>query len=160
LYFVPVRIVIPQLSRLAQSHNPAVREAVFDYLLRFPDDTDLISHEYLLSLCLPALTDPSPYVRQCAAHAAARAGPSASNAIPELIRSLQGKIKGRRKETFSFSCGLTAKALGNIGPPAASSVPLLLKELTNGRNDTVTLIAVTNALKSIDPEAAAKAGVK
>ncbi|EEF57324.1 hypothetical protein [Pedosphaera parvula] len=159
--FVASTHVIPQLPRLARSRNPAVRELAFYYMLRCNRDTLSFPDDDLLSICRPALTDPSPFVRQYAAHVAAKVGPAASNAIPELMLSLQGTIiKGRKKDSLSFSCGSTAIALGSIGPPAASAVPLLLKELTSGTNNTITMILLTNALKSIDPEVAAKAGVK
>jgi hypothetical protein len=149
--------VAPHLSSLVRSPNPAVREAAFMYIFHGPSH---LPKDDLLSLCQHGLKDTDSYARQYSAHALANVGLAASNAVPELLVSLQGRINGRGKDWISFSCYSTAKALGNIGPPAAIAFPALLNQLNNHSNDTVTLIAVTNALKTIDPEAAAKAGVK
>jgi hypothetical protein len=156
-HFLSPTNVVPHLSVLVSSRNPAVREAAFMYIFREPSQ---LPKDDLLSLCQYGLKDANLYARQFSAHALANVGPAASNAVPELLVSLQGRINGRGKDWISFSCYSTAKALGNIGPPAAIAFPALLNQLNSRSNDTVTLIAVTNALKAIDPEAAAKAGVK
>jgi len=49
-------------------------------------------------------------------------------------------------------------ALGKIGPAAKDAVPALLTRLND--EDAKIRYAVTNVLKQIDPEAAAKAGIK
>lgn len=53
---------------------------------------------------------------------------------------------------------LSLNALESLETDARPAVPQLLELLTN--NDETIRPAATNALKSIDPEAAAKAGVK
>jgi len=49
-------------------------------------------------------------------------------------------------------------ALGRFGAKAQSAIPALLKELQD--TNVVMRWHATNALRSIDPEAAAKAGIK
>jgi HEAT repeat protein len=50
------------------------------------------------------------------------------------------------------------RGLGNFGPNAQQAIPALLQLLSD--LDVAVRFTATNALKKIDPEAAAKAGVK
>jgi HEAT repeat protein len=70
--------------------------------------------------------------------------------VPVLIESLHDP---------DLSVQLSALAsLGDFGPEAKLAVPVLV-ELLNATDEYVRG-DVTNALKAIDPEAAAKAGIK
>jgi HEAT repeats len=217
--------ILKQIPELLRSRNPAVREAAAENLMWFPMKPRP-STEHFLSLCVPCLKDSDAMVRMYAAVAIGNLGPSASNAVPELIRALQND-QGVAKKNFTFySRAAAANALRCIGPAAASSLPaltnllpsadtylrvqiasavwhitsnestalpilisdgskldnylkhsafepleemgprakaalpMLLNELTDSRNSGYNLNLVTNALKSIAPEAAAKAGVR
>jgi HEAT repeat protein len=70
--------------------------------------------------------------------------------VPVLAKSLQDSDAKHRVTV--------AQALGNFGAEAKVVAPVLLQLLTDP--DSSVRDAATNALKAIDPEAAAKAGVK
>jgi HEAT repeat protein len=72
-------------------------------------------------------------------------------ATPELIRAL-------REDNDPIIRGYSAEALGLIGK-VDSNVVAALTEALKDRNINVRHLA-TNALQRLDPEAAAKAGVK
>ena len=71
-------------------------------------------------------------------------------AVPALIRSLHDPMDGNRARA--------AISLGAFGIDAKSAIPELIKVLTDPSTDVKN--DATSALKQIDPEAAAKAGVK
>jgi HEAT repeat protein len=70
--------------------------------------------------------------------------------VPELVKLLH--------DPFPLARRFSAEALGKFGTNAESAVPDLTMLLSGQRGDIYQ--AATNALKQIDPEAAAKAGVK
>jgi len=215
---------IPQLVPRLKDGNPAVREACIDSLSLLVYRS--MSANGKISLFLPCLDDNDPMVLVHAASIFGHLGPTASNAIPALIKNLQSSESGRHKflrETI-FVRANAAYALGRMGPTAVSAVPaltnmlvsndfysrasaatalwqitsnanlslpvlinefpayarynkspiiqtftemgplakpaipLLICELTN--SDPHTLEMLTNALKSIDSDAAEKAGIK
>jgi HEAT repeat protein len=76
-------------------------------------------------------------------------GRPATPAVPYLIDALFGCSETRE---------LAARALGSIGPDAKAAVPALTARLGDRYADARK--AVAEALKRIDPEAAAKAGVQ
>jgi hypothetical protein len=70
--------------------------------------------------------------------------------VPELVRLLRDSDAEVRM--------LAAAALGNFGTNAESAVPDLIVMLNDGNGPTREM--TTNALKQIDPTAAARAGIK
>jgi len=128
---------IPTLFRILQAHDS-------------PITLKLISVAQRQRLMKVDYTPPS--ARKYSAGVAFRMlGPSASNAVPELIRIYQ-------KDSALETRNAIIIALGHIGPPAKDAAPLLL-EATTSINFPVRANAA-NTLKAIDREAAAKAGVK
>ena len=73
-----------------------------------------------------------------------------SQVVPFLLKSLNDTNQ-RVQEMAAF-------ALGNFGDESKPAVPLLLKMLSDP--DPLLHLYTTNALKAIDPQAAAKAGIK
>jgi hypothetical protein len=71
-------------------------------------------------------------------------GTNAHSAVPALLEIANQNISLKSRDS-------AVVALGFIGPPAEEAVPSLQESL---REES------TNALKAIDPEAAAKAGAK
>ena len=137
---------------------------------------------------VPALTkimdqNISPTSRYCAILALGVIGPPAKEAVPSLLRCATdtdtgvrelaivalGRIHAEsdrvvpvltnalRDPSFAIRLG-AAVALGEFGPHASIAVPTLV-ELLNA-SDGVVRERATNALEAIDPEAAAKAGLK
>jgi hypothetical protein len=103
---------------------------------------------------LPALArglkNDNARVRTGAAVALCWVAPQAAAAVPALVEALQDK-DGRVPRR-------SAVALGRIGPQARAAVPALIRALKNGDEDLRA--AVRRALKSIDPKAARKAGIR
>jgi hypothetical protein len=123
--------------------------------------------------------DPSRCALDCPIYALAFIGPSAKEAVPSLldwatnagynVRALAMKALGEIHaepdrvvpvliNLVRDGQGEAAEALAKFGPDAKLAVPALI-ELLNGESWHAKPYA-TNALKRIDPEAAAKAGVK
>jgi hypothetical protein len=124
------------------------------------------------------------FVRAAAAVALGKIGPAATNALPALQAALHesdGYLRGQSAvaiwrisgdvhttlpvlldempDTSEHSKWDWIIALGEMGPPAQAAVPQLRTELQQDRMQWV-LNHVTNALRRIDPEAAAQAGIK
>jgi hypothetical protein len=95
-----------------------------------------------------ALKHKDARIRAGAAAALYRMAPQAAAAVPALVEALQDK-DGRVLRR-------TAAALGRIGPDARAAVPALLEAL----KDPDLRSAASKALKSIDPNAAKKAGIR
>jgi hypothetical protein len=130
--------------------------------------------------------DPSPNVRMAAASALGQIGPDARVAAPALFRAAKdtnetvrihaywvlGQIlPGAQLAVPVLVAGLAdpyqaardqaALVLGKYGPEARAAVPALLRTLTTNRYAFLTTNRYAgSALKKIDPEAAAKAGVE
>ena len=79
-------------------------------------------------------------------------GSDDESAVPELIEIIRQDIS-----PSSECCAILA--LSCVGPRAQKDVPLLQELLTSAQDASVRF-CVTNAICSIDPEAAAKAGIK
>jgi hypothetical protein len=160
------------------------QEALFGYEALGP----LASAE-VPSLIGTLTSDPSPDVRQAAASVLGFIGPEARLAAPALFRATKdtdqyvrnnalwalGRILPASQTTIPvLVAGLddplqiaqqnAAIALGRYGQEARAAVPVLLRMLaTNSAAGTAQQelrAVVRSALKAIDPEAAAKAGVK
>jgi HEAT repeat protein len=124
------------------------------------------------------------FVRANAALTLGDIGPTASNAVPALTNLMATGDRYARmsaavalwritsnenlslpvliKELPSFdinSIHLPANALEEMGPRAKAAFPLLLTELPRA-TDNYQRETITKALKAIDPEAAAKVGIK
>jgi hypothetical protein len=132
------------------------------------------------------LTAPEDPIRLCAAGALGYVGPAASNAVPSLINRLQDtnwvvgfysiyalrNIHSRPELTVPAltgvldptnlarnrdTCYLALSGLAEFGPAAKPAVPLILPCLQD--RDAGVRVQATNALKKIDPAAAATAGI-
>jgi hypothetical protein len=113
---------------------------------------------------LPALrnllTNNDAYLRIVTAVAIWRIDGDVTNTLPVLIQGLTQVDEGSKGEV--------ADGIGEMGPRAKAAVPALLHELNLPPSPDEFLNSnrefenqfITNALKKIDPEAAAKAGVK
>jgi HEAT repeat protein len=108
-----------------------------------------------------ALEEPSPYDRGVAAIAIWRIDPRAANTLPVLIEALSLTPTGEQFELFE---GL-GEMVAAMGPGDKEAFPVLLKAVAEPRPSglllsPLTLQKLTNALIRIDPETAARAGVK
>ncbi len=99
---------------------------------------------------LRATTSTNAGVRENAVWVLANAHTEAALVVPALVKSLNDSERDVR-ESASFG-------LAGFGVEAQPAVPALVLLLKHAHSDV--RIAATNALKAIDPEAAAKAGVK
>jgi HEAT repeat protein len=99
---------------------------------------------------LPKLKDPDRQIRAGIAYVLANMHLKSEQAIPVLIQCLSDSDRMVR--------GDTALALGSCGTDAKSAIPQLI-DLLNDKAKGVRNCA-TLAIKEIDPEAAAKAGLK
>jgi RNA polymerase sigma factor (sigma-70 family) len=98
---------------------------------------------------IEVLKGPDPQRRAAAAVALGGIGPDAREAVPSLISLL------KNKETSE--CWYAAIALGEVGPDAKAAVPALVEVLEHpGRGAGELPQRVFEAIKKIDPEAAAK----
>ena len=108
---------------------------------------------YDAQAAIPALVqcldDEDPSVKGEAAMALGHIGKKADLVVPILVRNLD--------DTNSTVRFLTADALGFFGEQAKSAVPTLLRKM-NG--DPMVQPWAEEAIKKIDPSAAAKAGLK
>jgi HEAT repeat protein len=125
----------------------------------------------------------SPYARQCAARSLGYIGPAATRAIPVLLRGMADTNSLVRCDTMMALADVHAEpelvvpaltnalndaqsmirlsacmALGVVGGEAKQAVPALVKSL--GDPDPTVRGRAAQALRQIDPEAAAKAGLK
>lgn len=80
-----------------------------------------------LPALIEALKDPQASVRDRAAHALARMGPPASQAVPALIDALEDPDWRVRRSA--------ARALGQIGPSAEAAVPALIEVIRDPASD-------------------------
>jgi HEAT repeat protein len=112
---------------------------------------------------LRATKDKDSGVRRCAFFALGRIQPDAEITVPVLVARLDDPYPGAQWQA--------ALALGRYGPEARAAVPALLRTLATNKARALAAgvdlprhdifnDAFRSALKKIDPEAAAKAGVK
>jgi HEAT repeat protein len=86
---------VPLLLPRLKDRNPAVREACVASLSGLMRSS--MSTTEIISMFLPFLDDTDPMVRGSAVSLIGQLGPTASNAIPALIRNLQSNQTGRHK---------------------------------------------------------------
>jgi hypothetical protein len=98
-----------------------------------------------------ALREPNSYLRGQAAVATWRVAADADTALAVLLQEMPFASESEKWDWIV--------ALGEMGPRARAAVPQLTLELRQDKINWV-LNHLTNALVSIDPKAAAKAGVK
>jgi len=99
-----------------------------------------------------ALSDPDPLVRLNATMALGKAGADAQSAVPALMEAVENPVNRRSMERFSFTIRERMIAdLGDIGPGAKQSVPLLEKLLKDDSVDVRKVVVV--ALGKIGPDA-------
>jgi HEAT repeat protein len=91
-------------------------------------------------------------VRLMAVFALGKIGVANKEVMPALIEILGTGSPGDKRQA--------ALVLGQIGPDAKEAVPGLLKIYENSAMDPNSSKRAADALKKIDPEAAAKAGIK
>ena len=138
------RDTIPLLVRGTTDPDPYVRNNSLYALRRIGGEPALV-----VPALIKCLTDPIDYVRAKAADALAAFGTNAQPAVPELLKLLAREpanpsvVGSAYSETFTTAWGLHPTGAGR---PRVGSLEV------SG--------AVTAALKAIDPETAAKAGVK
>ncbi|HEY6948958.1 MAG TPA: HEAT repeat domain-containing protein [Gemmatimonadales bacterium] len=104
-----------------------------------------------MSQMIADLKSDAPYTRNGAAYELAHLGPKAAPAVPALIQALQDPAASVRYPVTI--------ALREIGPAAEAAVPALAKVAEEDLNDEVAASAL-QALRVIDPAAAAKAAGK
>jgi hypothetical protein len=97
-----------------------------------------------------ALVEPSPYLRGVAAVAIWRIDSDVDMTLPVLLREMPVTAEDSKWDWII--------ALGEMGPRAKAAVPQLTNELRDQNNWVREY--VTNALRRIDPEAAAEAGIR
>jgi len=96
------------------------------------------------------LKDKDSSVRGCAAISLGEIGNDATNVLPVLIESLE--------DTDPSVRAFSAQAISKFGEEAKPAVPALLKALRD--QDRIVRIRATSTLLTIDPETAARSGVK
>jgi HEAT repeat protein len=100
----------------------------------------------IVPVLVNSLQDPDANVRSFAAMSLGLFAREPATVVPALTRLLADQ----------FARGEAAYALGKFGPKAQSAVPALLEGLKKERQGVGE---IRNALKAIDPAAAAKAGI-
>lgn len=105
----------------------------------------------VLPVLLAGMKDRDEWIRQMSMNALGPMGRHAAPAIPALI----AEAADRESETRDVA----VLALGQIGPPAKEAVPVLLAVIRENGDRHRRLFAA-EALRRIDPEAAAAAGVR
>jgi hypothetical protein len=99
------------------------------------------------------LTDPDPLLRQTACAFLRRYGRAAQPAISNLLRILTNT-----EPNTVYARQFAIQTLGEIGPEARMSVPILLSFLNHSQTNLCS--AATNALQRIARETLTKAGVQ
>jgi hypothetical protein len=141
---------VPALTDLLNDKNPDVRySAVYALQCLGP-----VAREALPSL-INCLKDPEFKVQSEAIMCLGNIHQEADRVIPILVKLLNNTQKPDPWRSHTFAA---LWALGQFGAQARPAVPVLLGFL-NDSNESIRVEA-TKALKAIDPEVAAKAGVK
>ena len=104
----------------------------------------------------PLLEDKEDYIQVAAALAIWRIGADMTNTLPVLTRGLGLVVEDAKWEVI--------EALGEMGPSAKTALPVLLRESALLKQSSWSWTSncgkLTNALQQIDPETAAKAGMR
>jgi HEAT repeat protein len=119
----------------------------------------IISNDYgldreaqeVLPVLLAGMKDRDEWIRRMSMNALGPMGRHAAPAIPALI----AEAANRDPETQDVA----VMALGQIGPPAKEAVPVLI-EVYRQDGDKYSRMFAADALRRIDPQAAAAAGVR
>jgi hypothetical protein len=137
------------LQGLAQDHNAFVRFVALRYV-------DGLHRAENASILTQALRDPDSDIRLLAALCLGKLGRVQDPAIVPTL------IQGLKNNQSLYVQMLSADSLGTVGPAAKSAVPALIELIAAVKKDDPEGLVDTFAkpLKKIDPEAAAKAGVK
>jgi hypothetical protein len=138
-------VAVPLLIPMLKDKNPGVRHFAASSLIAFgPAAVPAVPSLFY------ALSDDKPSVRASAIEALAHVGSADTNVPPRLLKLLDDSNPETRESV--------ARALGSSGNSARFAVPRLTQALQDP-NGWVR-IAAAGALRSIDPDAAAQAGVK
>lgn len=105
----------------------------------------------VLPVLLAGMNDQDDVVRQMSVNALRHMGRHAAPAIPALI------AEAANREASASDAAVMA--LGEIGPPAREAVPVLL-DVYREKGDAHRRMFAADALRRIDPKAAADAGVR
>jgi hypothetical protein len=132
---------------LTNDPSPDVRQAAAQALAAIGPEARLAA-----SALFHAAKDTNNVVRDCAFIALARIRPDPHLTVPILVAGLDDPNLCARSNA--------AHALGKYGPEARAAVPALLRMLATSNSAGLVHDVAAAALKAIDPEAAAKAGVK
>src|SRR5262249_20777303 len=116
-----------------------------------PEDPDPAAVPVLVEL----LRDDHWEVRSSAAMVLARLGPASKPAIPLLIEIVQTESGTGWKRAAKADA---VEALGAIGPEAREAAPALAPLLH--QPDQVLRLKAAEALRRVDPEAAAREGIR
>ncbi|HWX22407.1 MAG TPA: HEAT repeat domain-containing protein [Candidatus Binatia bacterium] len=149
-------VAIPALVLLLNDGDPQVRWNACLAIAEFKQQAQSARTPLFASL-----GDPDPSVRGTAAIALARIEPenasSVEKVMPYLIEDLEGFQGSNVKFPLNFRYP-AIQALGECGKQSQPAVPALLECLKAA--EPYMQEAAARSLKAIDPEAAAKAGVK
>jgi HEAT repeat protein len=170
------REAIPTLLSALASTNEHLCTHALSSLAQIHEEPDLV-----VPALIRCLSDSNQNVRAIACFALGAFGSRAAMAVPALQAAIEDKnsridanalnamreidplaavpyyIK-RLEDPEPRTRKWVAVYLGRIGPPSKPAVPALLKALQDA--DPSVRQAATNAVNQIDPEAAAKAGIK
>ncbi|MDB6110263.1 MAG: repeat protein [Pedosphaera sp.] len=146
----------PESEQVVPVLTLALQSSQSDALMRMSSATALgrigANARSAVPALLGALHDPNPQVGPTAALALGRIAQDSEQVVPALTLSLESS------ESDVMMRSACAGALGKFGTNAGSAVPALLAALHDASE--VVRERATTALKSIDPDAAAQAGVK
>ena len=144
-----MRTAIPSFVRGTASPNVLVRKNAIMALLQVQDESSLV-----VSALAKSLSDTNVFIRALTAMGLGEFGKKAPQAVP-LVVPLLIKTLGDPDGSVRGSAACSLKVLG---AEAKGAVPALLKSLKD--EDEYARGTAAEALEQIDPEAAAKAGVK
>ena len=144
----PAQRALPRLLQAISHSNQIVRINSIWAVSQIRDEPDLV-----LPVLIKCLEDRDPQIRICAVDALSSFGKDAQPAIPQLL-----KLWGKERLSPSIRNG---NHTGTLVGSEWFSWPLTGMAITvSGFPDPDSATATGNALKAIDPETAAKAGVK
>ncbi|EEF57459.1 HEAT repeat domain-containing protein, partial [Pedosphaera parvula] len=140
--------LLPEFIAAMQSPEWALRNNAALALAEYPERADVV-----VPVLMKTLNDSSVEVRMMAAKALHLVAPQTA-AKPEVVEVIIGILKNPNDQ-IAYQA---AQLLGDIGNAASAAIPALTESI-HGTNRLVASTA-ERALKKIDPQAAAKAGVK
>ncbi|MDB6067666.1 MAG: repeat-containing protein [Pedosphaera sp.] len=149
-------IAIPALMAMLEDTTPSVRWRACLAIGKYEHEAQAAT-----AALLTALSDPDPSVSGTAAIALVQINPEDASIIAKAMPFLTKDLLGiaaptlRMRQNFRSSA---IRVMGRLGKQAEPAVPALIECLKD--EDDYVREAAGKALKEIDPEAAAKAGVK